>query len=65
VYPLGALLERGYTPVRFRGLAEDETIVSASAYHEEAPGKSSEKASNKASTKVSNKASKKPHAAKR
>jgi hypothetical protein len=31
VYPLGALLERGYTPVRFRGLAEDETIVSANA----------------------------------
>jgi hypothetical protein len=62
VYPLAALLERGYTPVRFRGLAEDETIVSASAYQDtEAPGKSSNKASNKASKT----ASKKPHAAKR
>ena len=62
MYPLAALLERGYTPVRFRGLAEDETIVSASAYQDtEAPGKSSNKASNKASKT----ASKKPHAAKR
>ena len=63
IYPLAALLERGYTPVRFRGLAEDETMVSASAYHEpETPGKSSEK---KASNKASNTVSKKPYAAKR
>src|SRR6266481_9461846 len=34
VYPLAALLERGYVPVRFRGLAEDEVTVSASAYQE-------------------------------
>jgi hypothetical protein len=32
VYPLAALLERGYVPVRFRALAEDETKVSADAY---------------------------------
>jgi hypothetical protein len=58
VYPLGALLERGYIPVRFRGLAEDETMVSASAYQEEeAPVKPADKASNKVS--------KKPHSAKR
>ena len=34
VYPLAALLERGYVPVRFRALAEDEMTVSASAYQE-------------------------------
>jgi len=34
VYPLAALLERGYVPVRFRALAEDGTTVSASAYQE-------------------------------
>jgi hypothetical protein len=35
---LAALLQRGYVPVRFRALAEDEMTVSASAYHEnEAP----------------------------
>ncbi len=32
VYPLAALLQRGYVPVRFRGLAEDNMEVSASAY---------------------------------
>jgi len=38
VYPLAALLERGYVPVRFRGLAEEEMTVSATAYHDtEAP----------------------------
>jgi hypothetical protein len=38
VYPLAALLQRGYVPVRFRALAADEMTVSASAYHEnEAP----------------------------
>ena len=38
VYPLAALLQRGYVPVRFRALAGDEMTVSASAYHEnEAP----------------------------
>ena len=58
VYPLGALLERGYIPVRFRGLAEDETVVSASAYQEsDAPAKPSNKGSKKPS--------KKPHSAKR
>lgn len=34
VYPLASLLERGYVPVRFRALAEDETTVSANAYQE-------------------------------
>jgi hypothetical protein len=38
VYPLASLLQRGYVPVRFRGLATDEMNVSASAYQEpEAP----------------------------
>lgn len=32
VYPLAALLQRGYVPVRFRGLAEDNMEVSASSY---------------------------------
>ncbi|MBV9561788.1 MAG: hypothetical protein JOY90_15275 [Bradyrhizobium sp.] len=35
VYPLSALLERGYLPVRFRGLAEDQTAVAANAYQDE------------------------------
>jgi hypothetical protein len=34
VYPLASLLQRGYVPVRFRGLSTDEMNVSASAYHE-------------------------------
>jgi hypothetical protein len=34
VYPLAALLQRGYVPVRFRALADDEVTVAASAYHE-------------------------------
>jgi hypothetical protein len=34
VYPLASLLERGYVPVRFRALAEDEMTVSASVYQE-------------------------------
>lgn len=34
VYPLASLLERGYVPVRFRGLAEDATTVAASAYQD-------------------------------
>jgi hypothetical protein len=34
VYPLAALLERGYVPVRFRALAEDEMTVAASTYQE-------------------------------
>ena len=53
VYPLGALLERGYAPVRFRGLAEDETIVAASAYQEaDPPAKSSHRASSKPAKKA-------------
>jgi hypothetical protein len=32
VYPLASLLERGYVPVRFRALADDNTTVSASVY---------------------------------
>src|SRR6266403_1889229 len=34
VYPLASLLERGYVPVRFRALADDEMTVSANAYQE-------------------------------
>lgn len=34
VYPLASLLERGYVPVRFRALAEDEMTVSANVYQE-------------------------------
>jgi hypothetical protein len=34
VYPLAALLERGYVPVRFRALAEDATTVTADAYQD-------------------------------
>ena len=34
IYPLAALLERGYVPVRFRALAEDAMTVSASSYQE-------------------------------
>jgi hypothetical protein len=32
VYPLGSLLARGYQPVRFSGLAEDNTAVAQNAY---------------------------------
>ena len=32
IYPLASLLARGYTPVRFKGLAEDNTVVAQSAY---------------------------------
>jgi hypothetical protein len=34
VYPLASLLQRGYIPVRFRALADDENTVAASAYQE-------------------------------
>src|SRR3977135_478165 len=34
VYPLASLLQRGYVPVRFRGLATDEVTISASTYQE-------------------------------
>ena len=40
VYPLGALLERGYVPVRFRALAEDAVTVSAQAYQDPPAGRS-------------------------
>jgi hypothetical protein len=32
VYPLASLLQRGFVPVRFRALADDDTTVSAAAY---------------------------------
>jgi len=32
IYPLAALLERGYVPVRFRALADDTMTVAAGAY---------------------------------
>jgi hypothetical protein len=45
VYPLASLLERGFVPVRFRALAEDQTTVAASAYEEtESPTHHSRKA---------------------
>jgi len=34
VYPLAALLSRGYIPVRFRALSDDQTVVSANAYQD-------------------------------
>lgn len=34
VYPLAALLARGYVPVRFRALSDDQTVVSANAYQD-------------------------------
>jgi hypothetical protein len=40
VYPLAALLERGYVPVRFRALAEDATMVAADAYQDAPAGHS-------------------------
>jgi hypothetical protein len=40
VYPLAALLERGYVPVRFRALAEDGVTVSADAYQDAPAGRS-------------------------
>jgi hypothetical protein len=32
IYPLAALLSRGFQPVRFKGLADDNTVVAQSAY---------------------------------
>jgi hypothetical protein len=37
VYPLAALLARGYVPVRFRALSDDQTVVSANAYQDKEP----------------------------
>jgi hypothetical protein len=34
VYPLAALLARGYVPVRFRALADDQTLVSSATYQD-------------------------------
>ena len=39
VYPLGALLARGYQPVRFRAFADDTTVVADSVYEPEKPDK--------------------------
>jgi hypothetical protein len=36
VYPLAALLARGYVPVRFRALADDQMAVSAATYPDDA-----------------------------
>ncbi|MBR1155201.1 hypothetical protein JQ575_31915 [Bradyrhizobium sp. JYMT SZCCT0428] len=35
VYPLAALLSRGYQPVRFKGLADDNTVVAQGSYKAE------------------------------
>lgn len=40
IYPLAALLARGYQPVRFKGLAEDNMVVAQSAYASDRPDKS-------------------------
>jgi len=55
VYPLASLLQRGYVPVRFRGLADDETTVAASAYQESesATGAAVARSKKPASQKVS------------
>jgi hypothetical protein len=37
VYPLAALLARGYQPVRFKALADDTTAVAQSSYEVETP----------------------------
>jgi hypothetical protein len=39
VYPLAALLARGYQPVRFKALADDTMVVAQSTYgtEKEAP----------------------------
>jgi hypothetical protein len=47
VYPLASLLQRGYVPVRFRALADDETTVSAAAYQAMEPAGRSKKTSGK------------------
>ena len=39
VYPLGALLARGYQPVRFRAFADDTTVVADSVYEPAKPDK--------------------------
>jgi hypothetical protein len=44
VYPLGGLLARGYAPVRFRALADDQMVVSAATYQDDAPAGRSKKA---------------------
>ncbi len=35
VYPLASLLGRGYVPVRFRALVDDQMVVSAAAYQDD------------------------------
>ena len=48
VYPLAALLARGYAPVRFRALADDTMVVAQSTYGDKAePTGRAEKASHK------------------
>jgi hypothetical protein len=47
VYPLASLLQRGYVPVRFRALADDETTVAAAAYQEKEPVGQSKKTSHR------------------
>lgn len=37
VYPLAALLARGYAPVRFRGLADEQLVVSENAQRDKDP----------------------------
>lgn len=37
IYPLASLLARGYQPVRFKGLAEDNMVVAQSAYANDKP----------------------------
>jgi hypothetical protein len=43
IYPLASLLQRGFVPVRFRALADDETTVSAAAYQPAEPKASGSK----------------------
>jgi hypothetical protein len=47
VYPLAALLARGYVPVRFRGLADDQMVVSAAKYKDDAATSLSKKSNSR------------------
>jgi hypothetical protein len=39
IYPLASLLARGYQPVRFKGLADDNMVIAQSAYAADKPDK--------------------------
>ena len=47
VYPLASLLGRGYVPVRFRALADDQMVVSAATYQDSTANSNAKKSSRK------------------